>query len=314
MFATHREENRHNQILDLLESESHGLRILIGRKGAELVGLERRRPDGTWAPFLWRDSDVSGEGPGWKNHSTVMGHYVHRLVEGRTSYAGEEISGGTHSFLRHVDFSPPEFSSDEGSHLIYKLPHQDIPAGGYPRKVDYTITYRLAEDALEVEFHYRNRERDRPAHVSFGLHPGFGVGSIDSFVLLAPAGLYVRHLAPDNFLSGELELKQHAGGPFELDRSLLESSYLYSLENLADRVFTLVDPVNSRQVELDYTEAPYLTIWSDGHDFLCVEPCWGLPDHHEQRPFEKKQGIQLIAAGESLTRKIRIRPSLVPEG
>lgn len=314
MFATHREENRHNQILDLLESERDGIRILIARKGAELVGLERQRLDGTWAPFLWRDSDVSGEGPGWKNHSTVMGHYVHRLLEGRTTYAGEEMSGGTHSFLRQVEFSSPAFGSDHGSHLTYKLPHQEIPEGAYPRKVDFSITYRLAGPCLEVEFHYRNREKDRPAHVSFGLHPGFAVSSISSFVLLAPPGLYVRHLAPENFLSGEVELHRHEGGPFQMDRSVLVDSYLYNLENVANRVFTLADPAAGRQVELDYTEAPYLTIWSDGvGNFLCVEPCWGLPDHHEQRPFEQKQGIQLIAPGESLTRKIRIHPSLIPD-
>jgi hypothetical protein len=31
------------------------------------------------------------------------------------------------------------------------------------------------------------------------------------------------------------------------------------------------------------------SLWSDGGPFLCVEPCWGLTDHHEQRAFEDKQ-------------------------
>jgi galactose mutarotase-like enzyme len=38
-------------------------------------------------------------------------------------------------------------------------------------------------------------------------------------------------------------------------------------------------------------------LWSDGNPFICIEPCWGLPDHHEQRPFEQKLGIQVIPAG-----------------
>jgi galactose mutarotase-like enzyme len=41
-------------------------------------------------------------------------------------------------------------------------------------------------------------------------------------------------------------------------------------------------------------QCPYLTLWSDGNAFVCIEPCWGLPDHQEQRPFENKLGIQIV--------------------
>ena len=46
------------------------------------------------------------------------------------------------------------------------------------------------------------------------------------------------------------------------------------------------------RVALDLTGVPYMTLWSDGGPFLCVEPCWGLTDHDEQRAFEDKEGIQ----------------------
>ena len=51
---------------------------------------------------------------------------------------------------------------------------------------------------------------------------------------------------------------------------------------------------------LDFAEVPYLTLWSDGGPFLCVEPCWGLTDRHKQRAFEEKDDIQRIAAGAEL--------------
>ena len=57
-------------------------------------------------------------------------------------------------------------------------------------------------------------------------------------------------------------------------------------------------------VILDLRGVPYLTLWSDGGPFLCVEPCWGLTDHHEQRAFEDKEGIQQIAPGGELLRGI----------
>ena len=63
-------------------------------------------------------------------------------------------------------------------------------------------------------------------------------------------------------------------------------------------------------MELDCPEAPYLTLWSDGHPYICVEPCWGLPDAHKQVPFEDKEGIQLIAPGGVLERGFIIRATL----
>lgn len=314
MFATTREEHRHGQILDLLESERGGIRIEVARVGAELVSLERQRPDGTWARFLWRDGDVSGEGPGWKGHSTVMGYYVHRLLNQQTSYTGDAISGGTHGFLRRAEFPPPEFSSDEGSHLVYHLPHQEIPREAYPRKVDFSLTYRLLEEGvLEVEFAFANHEHERPAHLSFGLHPGFAVACLTSFRLLAPPGRYIRWRAPGDLLNGETDVLEHVGGDLPLDRGKLVESYLFDLREQPHRIFTLVDPASGRQLQLDYTEAPFLTVWSDQiGNFICVEPCWGLPDHHEQRPFEEKAGIQEIPPGQTLSHRIRIQPSLVP--
>ena len=72
-------------------------------------------------------------------------------------------------------------------------------------------------------------------------------------------------------------------------------------------VFVIADVFGGRRTEVDCAQAPYVTIWSDGHDFICVEPCWGLPDAHEQVPFEQKAGIQEIAPGGTLEREFVIR-------
>ncbi|HEY4257315.1 MAG TPA: hypothetical protein VGM66_08890, partial [Candidatus Udaeobacter sp.] len=61
---------------------------------------------------------------------------------------------------------------------------------------------------------------------------------------------------------------------------------------------------------LDLTAVPYLTLWSDGGPFLCVEPCWGLTDHHEQRAFEDKKGIQTIPPRGELRASFSMTPQL----
>jgi galactose mutarotase-like enzyme len=72
-------------------------------------------------------------------------------------------------------------------------------------------------------------------------------------------------------------------------------------------VVRLVDPERRRQIEIDLSAAPYFTICSDLNPFICVEPCWGLPDHDQQRPFEQKLGIQSIPPGSTLSRRFSMR-------
>jgi galactose mutarotase-like enzyme len=83
---------------------------------------------------------------------------------------------------------------------------------------------------------------------------------------------------------------------------------ILELADVPRRVFSYVDPPSGRWVTLDLTGVPYVTLWSDGGPFLCVEPCWGLTDHHEQRAFEKKQGIQTIPPAGELRASFSMTP------
>jgi galactose mutarotase-like enzyme len=90
----------------------------------------------------------------------------------------------------------------------------------------------------------------------------------------------------------------------------LEDSYLLEFVNVPDRKILFRDPLNQRRLVVDPGDAPYLTIWSDGNPFVCLEPCWGLPDHHIQRPFEQKEGIQEIPPRGTLTKSFRLHPQM----
>jgi galactose mutarotase-like enzyme len=71
------------------------------------------------------------------------------------------------------------------------------------------------------------------------------------------------------------------------------------------------DPLRSTAISLDFSEVPYVTFWSDADNFLCIEPCWGLPDSNPPVPFEKKAGIQVIPPGGILKRGFAINPTLL---
>ena len=280
------------------------LRILVSRSGAELVSLAKCDSAGEWQGFLVRDGDVSKNPKGWSNHSTVMGYYIHRILNEKTNYRGHKVKGGTHSFLRHKTFAPPAVN---GNQLTYRFNAQNLHKAEYPYQVDFAITYILSNKELQVRFDFENHE-DIPTHVSFGLHPGFAVTDLNQMKVLLPPGRYVRHLAPGNFLSGETLTIDFNGGLMPFPVGELPGSFLLDLAGVPERIFILEDPLSGRKITLNFTEAPYLTLWSDGNAFICIEPCWGLPDHHAQRPFEEKLGMETIAPHGLLQRGFSINP------
>ncbi len=310
MNASHREDRRQDRLLDVLTDEETGLRLVVSRLGAELISLARKDQTGQWIGFLFRDDNIALPSEGWANHATVMGYYLHRLKDGRSLYRGREIRGGTHSFLRTKNWSLVETKTGPDASLTYRITPQDYTEAEYPLRVSLDLTYRIEMSKVNVEFLFRNEEPDLMAHLEFGLHPGFAATSFSTFHLQMPRGLYRRHFSPGNYLSGETREIQFAGGEMPFPREQLPGSVILELVDVPRRQFSYVDPPSGRWVILDLTGVPYVTLWSDGGPFLCVEPCWGLTDHHEQRAFENKEGIQTIPPRGELRASFSMTPQL----
>jgi galactose mutarotase-like enzyme len=300
MKFAHSEEKRDGRDVDVLIDEENGLRIVVSRLGAELISIARINEAGKRTGFLYRDDDLSSPPQGWANHSTVMGYYLHRLKNGRSLYRGREIKGGNHGFLRSKIWRLVKSLPDESASLKYRITPDDFSATEYPLNVSLDLTYKLEDEKLAVLFEFQNHEPELAAHVAFGLHPGFGATSFEGFRLQMPQGLYRRYFSPGNYLSGETREIEFRGGEMPFPKSELPGSIILELVDVPRRQFSYVDPPSGRWVTFDLSGVPYLTLWSDGGPFLCVEPCWGLTDHHEQRAFEDKQGIQAIAASGEL--------------
>jgi galactose mutarotase-like enzyme len=309
MSFSQRAEQRGDRLVDVITDESAGLRLAISRLGAELVSMARRNKAGEWIGFLWRDNDLSAPAKGWANHATVMGYFLHRLKDGKSLYRGQEIKGGTHSFLRTKTWDlmdrPPDGT------ITYRMTPQNFTPSEYPLKVSLDLTYRIQNDEVVTDFSFRNDEPELTAHLEFGLHPGFAAASFEAFQLQMPAGRYRRYFSPGNYLSGDTEEIEFAGGEMPFARDQLPGSFILELVDVPIPKFTFFDPPNGREVRLDLSGVPYVTLWSDGGPFLCVEPCWGLTDRHEQRAFEDKDGIQTISPGGGLQASFAMKPRLI---
>lgn len=283
---------------------SGDLRVRISRLGAEMVSMACGG-----VGFLHRDGETAPPASGWANHATVMGYFLHRLWQGQSSYRGRIVRGGNHGFLRHFAFDAPR-RIDGG--LVYSVPADRVPPEAYPLRVSLELAYRLVDGGVRVEFAFANEEPELAAHVSFGLHPGFAVASLADAQLRLPPGLYRRYFAPGNFLDGRTEDIELAAGGMPFDKRALPDSYLLGLDGVPDRTIVLESPARGTRVSLDFAEVPFLTLWSDADDFLCIEPCWGLPDSDPPVPFEDKIGIQVIPPGGVLRKSFGLRPEVLP--
>lgn len=295
--------------LDQITDDAAGIRLTICRTGAEPVSLARRDAGGEWRGFFWRDGDVSKPAEGWGNHATVMGYFVHRLWKQESVYEGHPIKGGNHGFVRNHAFAAPVVDLDAGT-MTYHVDPAEIPADAYPYKVAMRLTYGLSHGSMRMHFEFENRE-PHPVVLSFGWHPGFAVGDLEIARALLPAGKYLREMAPGDFLNGSVQEIPFAGGEMPFAKKDLPGSYLLDLEHVSDRRFVLEAPALGHRIECDYSEAPYLTLWSNGDPFLCIEPCWGLPDQNPPVAFEQKKGIQHIAAGSTITASLAVTPSFL---
>jgi galactose mutarotase-like enzyme len=311
MKISHHEDKRDDRHLDILTDEENGLRLIVSRLGAELISLARVNEAGEWTGFLYRDNDLSTPSQGWANHATVMGYYLHRLKNGRSLYRGREIKGGNHGFLRSKTWRLAGFSGEgSGASLRYRITPEDFSPVEYPFKVGVDLTYKIELNTVSVLFEFQNHEPELTAHVAFGLHPGFAATSFESFHLQMPRGCYRRYFSPDNFLSGQTRDIEFAGGEMPFPKTELPGSIILELVDVPRRLFAYVDPPSGRWMTLNLIGVPYLTLWSDGGPFLCIEPCWGLTDHHEQRAFEHKEGIQTISPGGELRASFSMTPQL----
>jgi galactose mutarotase-like enzyme len=238
-----------------------------------------------------------------------MGYFVHRLWKQESVYEGHVIKGGNHGFIRSFAFDAPEVDLAVGS-ITYSVAPERIPAEAYPYRVSMKLSYAVAAGSLRMTFDFQNQE-DHEVALGFGWHPGFAVSSLENAQLTLPAGTYLREMAPGDFLDGTVQEVRFAGGEMPFAKKDLPGSCLLDLAGVPDRRFVLEDRGLGHRVECDYAEAPFLTLWSNGDLFLCVEPCWGLPDSNPPLPFGQKKGIQRIAAHGSLKASLAIRPSLL---
>ena len=77
----------------------------------------------------------------------------------------------------------------------------------YPLKVSVDLTYQIGANGVSVVFEFRNHEAELTAHVSFGLHPGFGADFIRDL-----SSANAARIVPTLFFAGQFLVGRNARG------------------------------------------------------------------------------------------------------
>jgi len=293
------------------------IEIAIDRIGAELIGMNWKRDDGSVVPIIWRNMDRQPPNDGfWRRHAPILFPIVGGIHENRSvATTGETIHfSGLHGFFRNsvvqmVGATPIA----DGFELSYRLDSNDATRDMYPWDFVVTVVYTVRPDGVDQAVTVTNTGT-RPMPFQLGWHPGINMpvvsGGRKDCAIRLPAGPVTRMFNDENcFLTGRSE-PFDTTRDFEFTEDGLQATYMFDCSMVRpDDRFVLVSDVRGRHsVRVAFPDYPHLGVWSDaGAPFVCIEPWQGMDDSVDAEPFDRKFGMVLLAPGLCDTRRASIR-------
>jgi galactose mutarotase-like enzyme len=302
--------------VDLVLNHESGARLVVNRMGAELIGYRITDPtSGREIPLMYRDSLAETPDSGWKNHATVLFPIVGGLKNKSSKLGDRTISTpGNHGIARHSLFEVIATDTFEKGAIRYRLRDNDYTRQYYPFGFQLDLVFELRGRNLAATFEISN-PGDETIYYCFGWHPGFSTPLIvgngqksDCQLMMPPGEIRKYHNNEHCRLTGETSMMA-VDGPLDWSEEGLELTYMYGIDEPANRSVKLVDPNAGVSISVDFPEFPHLGFWSEPEEnFICIEPWQGMDDHEVQETFDQKVGVVKLEAGGVDSRTIRVTP------
>lgn len=265
---------------------------LIDTMGAQLISLKNT----AGIEYLWQ-----GDPQYWSGQAPILFPMVGGLRNGKTNINGSEYAMKRHGFARHMEFTK---LSSTASSCVFSLQASEASKNQYPFEFVLMITYRFHDLALITEFNVTNLGKE-PMPFVVGGHPAFNCPLSDNECF--------------EDWSVEFEQNETADCPqfgsedgiisFQKRNSILKDEKIISLRhNLFDHDALVFDSLKSKKVklfsrksghgvEMEFTDFPYLGIWSAGSEapFVALEPWMGCGTaEDEDDNFFHKRGMMVL--------------------
>lgn len=240
--------------------------------GAELLSYQTA--DGK--EYMWQKDPAY-----WAKSSPVLFPYVGPVAQPVT-IRGKAYDMPRHGFVKDADFEIKEKGEDYVT-LITKT--TEFTASVFPYDFEFTVTFRLNKEALEVIYGVVNKSDDEMLFL-IGGHPGF-------FCPMEEGEAFTQYLL--HFEDEDVE-DLHLNYPmFDNDAILYE--------NLKHRSVKLVHQDTKKGLRFDFPDYLSVAFWTPikkEAPFLCFEPwCAGDLSQVPNTCMDEKKYVQTLPAGES---------------
>lgn len=273
------------------------LTVEIDDLGAQLCSVKDPRGN----EYIWQADPAI-----WGRHAPLLFPVIGRLQGGQYTYQGQTYSISSHGFARDSRFAVLE---QDDTRAVFRLTDRPETLAVYPFPFVLTVTYTLEENRLTKTCRVDN-PGDGELLFELGGHDGFRAPlepgeTMDDYAILLPgldaitpygmdeAGIITPKVSAIPLEGGRLPLKPSV---FGLDTVILD--------RLPQRRAILADKAGRPRVTLDFSDFPYLGIWTPDKPFdtnyVCIEPWSTLPDaHFVGRGLADKQGICRLTPGQT---------------
>ena len=269
------------------------LKIKTKKQGAELTSIQHNGKE-----MLFDGKTF------WNRQSPVLFPIVGQIKDSKTEIEGQIYEMSQHGFARDM-----EFEQIEENHYI--LTYNEETLKKYPYKFELHVIYQIIEDTLQVEYQVKNID-NKKMYFGLGGHPAF---SCDY-----STGQYEIVFEEKEDKIEFLKLKT---GLIDTEKAnnILENNKIHLTANIFDNDAVIMKNIKSNKVtlqnretnqkilEFDFTDFPYLALWSKkGAPFVCIEPWQNTADKIDSNQiFKDKENIKQLEPNEIFSCKYKVK-------
>ena len=265
--------------------ENEVLRVEVAQTGGSLVSVYDKERG---MELLWQ-----GDPESWRFQDVV----IFPLIGNPTN--GYEVDGKTYHFrmphgvARWETFVVEEHSAER---LVLRLESNEETLDRYPFHFRLRLIYRLEGKKYSLTYAVSNTE-ERPMPYQVGAHAGFQTAG-KSVKVEFDQDVPLYHLAFDGLLRRPAQ-QLSPNGILELSKAVYDEK----MSLVLDHPCTGCTVTREDGVKLRYRwdDAPHVTVWgfSNGGEFLCVEPWWGVCEGEDTpRELAKKEEMRFAGIKE----------------
>ena len=273
------------------------IKISVKNTGAELCEISSIKNK---TNFMW-DANPNIWGSFAPNLFPVIG----ALKDGGYIYENKIYTLPKHGFIRNNNaVTCIEKTSNS---LTFGLRYSDDLLNIYPFKFDFTLSYVLKDNVIELIHTIKNLD-DKIMYFSLGGHPAFKCPvykdeNYDDYTLeFEHKENSKTHLInmENGLISPKTKTIFNDTNILPLKHELFNDDALI-FKDLKSKKATLKSKTHGNILSVTYNDFPYLGIWAKPNgNYVCIEPWLGIADNENtNQNIKEKEGILTLEAGKT---------------